>query len=135
MDAQPILTRVHTLCHHKSLVMVLRPIVVNAFCWFDQKPNQIEHNRADKIENRLIYKIAGNNAGIVVNHSTDHILHAGDERHNSPFEGTKKTHNNYSTTRLEKYKCLDCLIVNTFPLKLQTHENQPFDTVSYDGVL
>lgn len=105
--------------HHYLLVMVLASVVVNAFRRLDQKPDQIQHNCADKVKNDLINDVAGKNAGIVKYHITNGVLHTYNKWQNGVLDRSKKTHNRYSTFRREKYKCLSESFFITKPAILQ----------------
>lgn len=106
---------------YRLVVMVLMPVVINAFRWLNQKPNQIQHNRTYKVEYDLINNVAGNDAGVVKYHVTDSVLHTNNEWQNGLLNSTEKTHNRYSTTRREIQKCLNESLFITTLAKLQTY--------------
>jgi hypothetical protein len=123
MDTQPKLARIQSAFMYLNLVVVLRSVVVNAFRRLDQKPNQIQQKRTDKVENDLIYKVTSHDASEIINHAADHFLYTKYKWQNGPLNSIKKTHNSYSTTRREKYKCLDKPILSTFLLQMQLSGN------------
>ncbi len=124
MDTQPKLARIQSPFRYLNLVAVLRSVVVNAFRRLDQKPNQIQHNCAYKVKNSLICKVISHDASEIINHSADHILYSKYKWQNGPLNSVKNTHNSYSTTRREKYKCLDWVILSTFFSQLQSHGDE-----------
>lgn len=107
MGAHQIMERSRSANVLYGLVMMLGSVSINAFRRLYQKPNQIQHNRAYKVENDLINNVAGNNAGVIKNYITDCILHTDNKRQNGVLNCTENTHNRYSTIRREKYKCLN----------------------------
>lgn len=106
--------------HHYLLVMMLASIVINAFRRLDQKPNQIQHKPAYKVENCLVYSVAGNDASVVKYHVADGVLHPINKWHDGAFDRIQKTHNRYSTIRREIYKCLNESIVTMKSFNLQS---------------
>jgi len=133
MDTKPNMVRIPKLFLQEKLAMAVL-IVVDTLGRFDQGPNHVQHERANKVEDGLICKVVSYDASVVINHAANHILYTKYKWHHGALYSIKKTHNRYSTTRREKYKCLGCLILNTFSPQLQFRRDRFSEAVLSEGV-